>query len=687
MKGLVARIVVFGIVVGIVQVTFVSQFPVAGGTADLAPLAVMSIGLLCGGLVGASFGFGLGLFLDVSLLQTLGRDVAHPRRHRLLRRAAARRPRGHGVLARPAAGGRRGDRHHVGLLLDHPVPARTSARRSAACCCASCWRPSSSTPCSPCPSTPSRGAGSRARCPSSHAAGAASPPRPRRSRRCSRACARRGRGGPPSHDRSRRRSPPADQPPARLAGRPPGRDRARALRDRLLPALVPAGAVRRPVPRRGERQPGPPGAHPGARAGTSSTATARRSSPTAGRSSSRSARRPARRRARGGGDLGPADDPARACARRASRASRRRSPTSRRQELRDRLRRLAGVLENTTATEIQRRIIQSLAQRAVRADPGGDRRPALGHELRAGAPDALPERDRRAGLPAPVPAHDARRPDARHRRGDPARSSSSGSTSAASSRAPSSARAASSTSTTATCAARDGSREIQVDALGNPKGELREVAPKAGQRLKLSLDLALQSEGQEALTRPGQRRAGAAGAFVAMNPDNGEILGMGSLRRFDPNLLDEADHAGALRRALRRAGGRPAVQPRHERPVLRPGSTFKAVTALAGAAERDDHAGHARRGQRLHRDRRPQVLQRQERAQRLGRHAQRDQVSSDVYFYLLGQNLDAKKGRGAPEVRPRARLRPRHGHRPPVGGRRRRPRPRVAQARRGRGAS
>jgi rod shape-determining protein MreD len=71
-KALVARIVAFGFVVGIVQVTFVSQFPIAGGTADLAPLAVMAIGLLCGGLAGASFGFGLGLFLDVSLLQTLG---------------------------------------------------------------------------------------------------------------------------------------------------------------------------------------------------------------------------------------------------------------------------------------------------------------------------------------------------------------------------------------------------------------------------------------------------------------------------------------------------------------------------------------------------------------------------------------------------------------------------------------
>ena len=71
-KALVARVVAFGFLVGIIQITFVSQLPVAGGTADLAPLAVMSIGLLCGGLVGASFGFGLGLFLDVSLLQTLG---------------------------------------------------------------------------------------------------------------------------------------------------------------------------------------------------------------------------------------------------------------------------------------------------------------------------------------------------------------------------------------------------------------------------------------------------------------------------------------------------------------------------------------------------------------------------------------------------------------------------------------
>jgi rod shape-determining protein MreD len=69
---LFARVATFGLVTGIVQITFFSQLPVAGGTADLSPLAVMSVGLLCGGITGATFGFALGLFLDVALLQTLG---------------------------------------------------------------------------------------------------------------------------------------------------------------------------------------------------------------------------------------------------------------------------------------------------------------------------------------------------------------------------------------------------------------------------------------------------------------------------------------------------------------------------------------------------------------------------------------------------------------------------------------
>lgn len=70
--NLPVRLGVLAIAMGVIQITFVSQLPVAGGAADLAPLTVMSVGLLCGPLAGGAFGFALGLFLDVALLQTLG---------------------------------------------------------------------------------------------------------------------------------------------------------------------------------------------------------------------------------------------------------------------------------------------------------------------------------------------------------------------------------------------------------------------------------------------------------------------------------------------------------------------------------------------------------------------------------------------------------------------------------------
>lgn len=69
---LVARLAALGLVAVLVQITAVSQFPVAGGVADLVPLVVMGVGLLGGALAGASFGFGVGLLVDVALLQTLG---------------------------------------------------------------------------------------------------------------------------------------------------------------------------------------------------------------------------------------------------------------------------------------------------------------------------------------------------------------------------------------------------------------------------------------------------------------------------------------------------------------------------------------------------------------------------------------------------------------------------------------
>jgi rod shape-determining protein MreD len=56
----------------IVQVAAVSQVQLFGTNADLSPLVVASVGLLCGSVPGAIFGFGTGLFLDLALVQTVG---------------------------------------------------------------------------------------------------------------------------------------------------------------------------------------------------------------------------------------------------------------------------------------------------------------------------------------------------------------------------------------------------------------------------------------------------------------------------------------------------------------------------------------------------------------------------------------------------------------------------------------
>jgi rod shape-determining protein MreD len=68
----VARLVGIGLFGGILQLTTVSQISVFGVSADLSPLLVAAVGLLCGSVAGASFGFGLGLFMDTVLAQTLG---------------------------------------------------------------------------------------------------------------------------------------------------------------------------------------------------------------------------------------------------------------------------------------------------------------------------------------------------------------------------------------------------------------------------------------------------------------------------------------------------------------------------------------------------------------------------------------------------------------------------------------
>jgi penicillin-binding protein 2 len=179
-----------------------------------------------------------------------------------------------------------------------------------------------------------------------------------------------------------------------------------------------------------------------------------------------------------------------------------------------------------------------------------------------------------------------------------------------------------------------GHTRIQVNALGEPTpgGQLVSEAPTPGNNLKLTIDGDVQAAGEGGL---GAR--GLPGAFISMNIDTGEILAMGSNPTFDPSELIEPSQA--------------QVDQLYRDPVLAPlvnrategayptGSIFKIITALAalengqitpdtvvqdnglievGTQEFENAGGVAHGAVELRR-----ALQ----------------VSSDVYFYLLGLDM------------------------------------------------
>ncbi len=190
---------------------------------------------------------------------------------------------------------------------------------------------------------------------------------------------------------------------------------------------------------------------------------------------------------------------------------------------------------------------------------------------------------------------------------------------------------------------RDGVQRIQVDAFGNPKRDLRMTEPSAGHTLKLSIDLDLQRAGQDALTNPTTNPLGKPAAFVALDPRSGEVLGMGSHPSFDPTVLTRA----LTRERLEELFGDDVGAPRFNRAVsgaYPTGSTFKPITALAGLKAGVvtpgtviNDAGCITIGTRRACNAREQVN---------GPVALRRalQVSSDVYFYRLGESLDPLRG-------------------------------------------
>lgn len=122
-----------------------------------------------------------------------------------------------------------------------------------------------------------------------------------------------------------------------------------------------------------------------------------------------------------------------------------------------------------------------------------------------------------------------------------------------------------------------GLTRIQIDASGQPTpgGRLVEKPPVPGNNLKLSIDPDVQSAGESALFS-----TGLYGAFVTMNVDNGEILGMGSSPTFDPTVLT-TDMTQAQVDELYRDEVAAPLTNRASQGLYPTGSVFKIVTALA----------------------------------------------------------------------------------------------------------
>jgi penicillin-binding protein 2 len=191
----------------------------------------------------------------------------------------------------------------------------------------------------------------------------------------------------------------------------------------------------------------------------------------------------------------------------------------------------------------------------------------------------------------------------------------------------------------------DGAQRITVDALGRPKGTPQERDPVPGRALRTSLDLDLQRTGEAVLDRTIATGPGTAGAFVALDPRNGEVLAMGSNPSYDPAVLSRP----ITQKRLEQLFGPNAGSPRFNRAIggLYPtGSTFKPITAFAalsqgiitpstpindpgcieiGAAKQSFcNAGKEVNGTLSL----PRAIQ----------------VSSDVFFYTLGRDLNPLEG-------------------------------------------
>jgi penicillin-binding protein 2 len=127
----------------------------------------------------------------------------------------------------------------------------------------------------------------------------------------------------------------------------------------------------------------------------------------------------------------------------------------------------------------------------------------------------------------------------------------------------------------------DGSDQVQVNALGQFIRNVGGTAPTAGDNLRLSLDVNLQRAGEAALQNAINTIPNAnSGAFVAINPVNGEVYAMGSNPSFNPNIFTKPVSERVYKTLNSAASNHPLIN-RAMQTAGPTGSTFKPITATA----------------------------------------------------------------------------------------------------------
>jgi penicillin-binding protein 2 len=185
----------------------------------------------------------------------------------------------------------------------------------------------------------------------------------------------------------------------------------------------------------------------------------------------------------------------------------------------------------------------------------------------------------------------------------------------------------------------DGAYTISVNALGERQRAVTARDPQPGRQLRLTLDLGLQQAGEKALANIA---GGNPGAFVALDPESGAVLAMGSAPSYDPRDLARP----LTQTQYDKLFGESAGSPRFNRAIgaqYATGSIFKPITALAGLATNRvspstviQDAGCLKIG-RTELDVRCNAKKQSHGPVDLSRAMT---VSSDVYFYQLGLDLN-----------------------------------------------